>query len=304
MKLKELFQPFLDDCYRCGRAQSTIYAHKNLLRTIIGPTIGKKDLESLTPLDVSLLIEKGNTKGGSVARAAVITFRRLLRFAKQSRHFFDIDIEELEVPEYRRKSDPIALTPEEIKTINKALVPKLTFNKHVPDRVVKEHHLAIARTKCLFSVLLHSGMRLSEALSVNIHDIDYENCELRIENGKEEGRFETVYLHGAMTDIDQYLRLRQDECPALFVSGSGKRLSYNTAQSCLKRIKKMIGLHKNLTHKVMRSTFITIFLRKGHDPKKVQHLARHRSLQMTLDYYYAVEKEKLKPIHKQVMSLI
>lgn len=304
MKLKELFKSFIDDCYRTGKAQSTIYAHANILKNIIGPTLGNKELSKLKPLDMSFIIERGNTHGKSVARASVITFRRLLRFAKSARYNLNIDIEELEVPEYKRKSDPIALTIEEIETIRKALTPDSEFNKHVPERLRNEHRLAMARTKCLFSVLLHSGMRLSEALKVNIHDIDYNNCELRIENAKEEGRFETVYLHGAMKDIDEYVRLRHDENSALFVSGSGRRLSYNTAQSCLKRIKRRVNMQKNLTHKVMRSTFITIFLRKGHDPKQVQHLARHRSLQMTLDYYYAVEKEKLKPIHKQVMSLI
>ena len=303
MQLQKLFKPFIDDCRSRGLSHSTIYAHQNLIQKIIGPLLGHKEIENLTVLDISKIIEAGNKRGKSVARSAIITYRRLLKFIKQARYWFDFDIEDIEVPQYKRTHDPIALTIDEVREIQSVLKPDETYNKHTPERQKEIQRMAMARTKCLFSVLLHSGMRLSEALSLNIEDIDYKNSEVRIENAKEEGRYETVYLHGAMQDIDEYLRLRQDECPALFVSG-GRRLSYNTAQSCLKKIKRRVSINKNLTHKVMRSTFITTFLRKGHDPKKVQLLARHKSLQMTLDYYYSVEKEKLKPLHKEVMSLI
>ncbi len=201
------------------------------------------------------------------------------------------------------------MSRKEIVEIRKILSADFSkkFSKHTPKRQLKSHRFVVERTGCLFEVMLHSGLRLSEALSINKENIKWESAELMVEDCKERGKWKKVYLHGALDIIKKYLNCRTDDNSALFVTSSGKRLSYATAQSTLKRIKsrmKNSELIETLNHRICRKTFITIPLQEGVDPKMVQNMAHHASLHTTLNYYYQVEKEKVKPIHQNIFSTI
>jgi site-specific recombinase XerD len=303
MKLKELYQPFLDDCNQLGLKGMTIYTHKNLIYKVLIPALGDIKLNELLPVHASLVINEASSYGRSVPRAAVITLRRVLRYAKKCRYPFSFDIEELELPEYKRSKDPKALTMEKINEIRTYLkTPGCISNKHASRHTLECHEYSKLRTLCLFELLLHTGLRISEALRLNVSDIDFNTNELRIENCKDDGSWDSVYLYGAQEAIDRYLRLREDENPALFVTCEGERLTLNGAKSYIRHLKDKFNV--DINHKIWRSTFITTLLRGGVDIKQTQLLARHKSMHTTADYYYAVEKEKLKPIHAGVMTFI
>lgn len=275
-----------------------------MLYRVIHPVIGEKDISDLTPLDRDKIIQKGLSIAHSVPRSAVVTFRRVLKYAKHNRHWFSFDVDDIEIPTYRRKKDTEALNIQELNQIRSYLNSDPEFEKHASLRVQEIAKHSRARTRCLFEFLLHTGLRLSEALSVNIQDINFETKELRIENCKDQGTWSTVYLHGTIDAINFYLKYRQDENPALFVSGTGVRLCRDTAKSYLRLLKKDLFLKKNLTHHLFRRTFITTLLRNGVDLKTAQMLGRYNSLAVMLDHYYEVEKEKLKPTHARIMEYV
>jgi len=299
MKLSQFFDSFLDDLARSGRKPSTIHHHRLNIKTVIAPTIGELSLREFRMPHTNLVVERA--RGNSGPHHSIVTLRRLLRHIKGLGYKLNFDWQDIEVPVYRVKSDVQALGRDEVEDIRRYLLEEKEYSKHSSLFDQAKQRYALARTRALFELLLHTGLRLSEALSVDIADLDFEREELRVRNIKT-GEWDTVYLHGCLNPVNEYLKFRQDEHPALFLSNSGTRLCLGTAKSMVRRLKKKIGLKKSLNHKIFRSTFVTTLFRGKCDPKQVQYLARHRSLQTTLNYYYQVEKEKLKPIHKAIME--
>ena len=301
MKVKDLYQGFMEDCVRIGLRPSTIYGHGNQIARVIQPTIGNIEVKDLKPIHASLIIEYANTQGASIANHAIVTLRRLLMCAKKSGIKFSFDIEEIEVPTYKRLKTVESLSTSEIARIRQFLaLGSLSENKHSSHKTIRSQADSRTRTLCLFELLLHTGLRLSETLAINIEDINFEESEIYIRNVKTD-EYEKVYIYGTVDILRSYIGNRTG---ALFVSCSGTRMGYNTAQSFLKKIKKKIGLQKNLNHHIFRKTFVTELLRARTDPKETQLLARHKSLRTTLDYYYKVQYEQLKPIHKKVIGNI
>lgn len=308
MQIKDLLEGFIRDCRCSDLAESTIDKHVAMFNKIIVPAIGNKELTELLPIHRNDIIDKANLGGKSTARHAILTFRKLLHYVKKCRIGSGVEAVEIDIPSYRRSRDVMAWSPEEIKQIRAVLSKDYSseFSKHCRGRLIRGHQLAVKRTAALFELMIHSGLRLSEALSVNLENIDWYTCEVRVEDAKAEGEWKTVFLYGAEHAIKEYLSMRTDDCPALFVSMNGTRLCRNSAGTTLKRLKKRCVLDPKLLatfqHKTCRSTFITIPLKKGVDPKTVQQLAHHKSLYMTLNYYFQIIQSELKPLHQQIYS--
>ncbi len=277
---------------------------------IISPAIGDKNLAELLPIHRNEIIDRANLGGKSTARSAVLTFRKVLQYVKKCRIGSGVEANEIDIPSYRRSRDVMAWSPEDIKEIRTVLAQDHSpnFSKHCRGRLIRGHQLSIKRTAALFELMIHSGLRLSEALSVDIENINWNTLELRVKDAKADDEWKTVFVHGAENSIQEYLTMRTDDCPALFVSMDGTRLRKNSAGTTLKRLKKRSQIDAKLlstfTHKTCRSTFITIPLKKGIDPKTVQQLAHHKSLYMTLNYYFQVIQSELKPLHQQIYSTI
>lgn len=303
MQLKELYIGFIADCVKIGRSKSTTYGHTKRCEKFIIPAIGNVHIEEIKKSHVGMVLERARAYGGTSSETqSVITLRRLLCYGVGEGYKLNFDWKDIEVPPYTVQSDVQALSFDEIKHIREVMKSdEEKYSRHASARVKANHIHMLERTRCLFELLLHTGLRISEALAINIEDLDFNTCELRIENAKT-GAWDSVYLYGTEEAITKYLSMRTDEHPALFVSGNGGRLTLNGAKSTLRRLKKRVGLKKELTHKLFRSSFVTTLLRNKCDPKQTQHLARHKSIQTTFDYYYQVVKEELKPIHKAIMS--
>lgn len=303
MKLKNLFKGFLENCKVVGLGEHTIDQHEYQIRTFIGPILGELDISDIYPIHRDKLYEKSCIGTEERGRRTIITFRRILIYARKLGVRLNFDIENIEVPPYRRIKDAQAFTMEDIQAIRSYLSSERRISPHTCLKTLRNHRHAMIRTLALFEVLLHTGFRLSEALSVNIKDIDFANSEIRFIDGKS-GKWETAYIFGAEKAIKEYLAIRKDKCLALFVSHKGTRLCIGTAQTYLKILRNRMGFKRGFGHQICRSTFVTMLIKNGADVKQAQILARHTSLQTTMNYYYAVEKEKLKPLQKRVMSLI
>jgi site-specific recombinase XerD len=281
-----------------------------MFRKVIAPSIGEIELLDLLPIHKNDVIEQAAKFGVSSPRHAVVTLRRLLHYVKKCRMPCGVAAEEFKIPGYRPVKDMCAWTQPEIAQVRKILSADYSsdFGKRCSNQQRHAHKLVIKRTRALFELNLHSSIRLSEALSANKSDINWNESELRIEDCKEKGTWKTVFIHGAEAALHDYLSSRGDGGSALFATFDGKRLTRNGAGTTLKRLKKRAGLSdkmaQSMTHKACRSTFITHALRSGLDPKTVQNLAHHKSLHTTLNYYMKVVKENLKPLHKEMFQKI
>lgn len=155
--------------------------------------------------------------------------------------------------------------------------------------------IVAARNRAMLEVLFATGMRISELLSLNRKDIDKSGRIFIMGKGKKE-RF--VYLtERAKSLIDIYLRLRQDNLPALFVPQKGRRMgtkdcriSPNYLQAKIKNYREKLGIIVPTSAHSLRHGFATYLAEEGASPVAIQMLLGHESLNTTTRYVNASDR--------------
>jgi integrase/recombinase XerD len=144
-------------------------------------------------------------------------------------------------------------------------------------------------------VLLQTGARIGEVLSINRSDIDRENKEIGIIGKGSKPR--TLFLREeTLFWIDKYLAVRRDDDPSLFANQEGSaRWKQTDAGRSFRRYKEKSGIKKNFVIHTFRHTFATQYLMRGAGINVVQTALGHADPVTTLKYYAAaVEKAKVR----------
>lgn len=151
-----------------------------------------------------------------------------------------------------------------------------------------------ARDSAIITLLYGSGMRISEALSLNIGDINHN--DFIIIKGKGNKERVIPILPSVKENIQKYL----DLCPfnlhegePLFVGARGERLLARIVQRRLAKLREELNLPDSLTPHALRHTFATQLLAQGMNLRAIQELLGHSSLSTT-QRYTEVEIEHLK----------
>lgn len=285
MRIKEKYQEYLDYLQRKGLNEKTIKKHRRYLFGALSHSVEKIRLKDLKLTDTAKIIEAGSKHGKCGAQDAIVVFRMYLKFLRESGLEPPFDWRDVEVPNVPA---PLVeyLTPEEIEKTRKA-IPLET--------------LAGLRTRTLFETLLHTGLRITEAISLNREDVDWQRREAKVLNVKTKEWGMVFFNPGTLAWLKRYLKVRKDELSALFISGRG-RLMAVSARNYLCKIAKKIGIKKHLCHHICRRTFATKLIFENVDIKSVQTLLRHKSERTTLRYYIGVDEERMKKLHQKAMK--
>lgn len=145
------------------------------------------------------------------------------------------------------------------------------------------------RDRCILTLFLNCGMRLSELVSINISDVVHNNSTLRILGKGNKERI--VYLNQAcLESIESYLAVRPKDGVidrnALFLSNRRTRISPKTVQFIVKKYLDKIGLSGPgySVHK-LRHTAATLMYRYGNvDIRVLQDILGHANLGTTEIY--------------------
>lgn len=145
------------------------------------------------------------------------------------------------------------------------------------------------RDRCILTLFLNCGMRLSELVSINISDVVHNNATLRILGKGNKERI--VYLNQACVEaIENYLAVRPKDGVidknALFLSNRRTRISPKTVQALVKKYLDKIGLSGPgySVHK-LRHTAATLMYRYGDvDIRVLQDILGHANLGTTEIY--------------------
>jgi integrase/recombinase XerC len=150
------------------------------------------------------------------------------------------------------------------------------------------------RDYALFSLLYGSGLRIDEALSLNVGDWPDDALKMRImgKGGKER---EVPLLPEARKRVENYRHtapLSDDADAPLFCGVQGKRLNQGVAQKRMRDLRVDLGLSDTVTPHALRHSFATHLLGAGMNLREIQHLLGHESLSST-QIYADVDHEKL-----------
>lgn len=155
----------------------------------------------------------------------------------------------------------------------------------------------IALIECLYS----TGVRVSELISLNRNDVDFDNMRAVV-YGKGAKERETYLTAAACMHLKEYLEARSDENPALFVSlrEPHDRLTVSGVEEILRKLGRDTGIPKVHPHR-FRRTMATNILNKGMPIEEVKELLGHVKLDTTL-IYCQVNRENVRHNHKKYMS--
>ncbi len=164
------------------------------------------------------------------------------------------------------------------------------------------------RDRALLEVLYGAGLRVSEAVGLDLGDVDRSAGLVRVA-GKG-GRERVVPLGGeALRALDAYLaggrprlllaRRRGAEGErALFLSRSGRRLSARAVRQIVSRYAEVTLPGRAPSPHTLRHSFATHLLDNGADLRAVQELLGHASVSTTQIYTH-VTRERLRAVYQR-----
>ncbi len=153
----------------------------------------------------------------------------------------------------------------------------------------------VVRDRAMLELLYSTGIRVSELVSRDLNDLDFEEGVLRV-RGK--GNKERLVPVGrpALEALDGWFPLRGHllqarisrgrsvERNAMFLSGRGGRLSARSVERIVKAYGERAGINQIVTPHALRHSFATHLLEMGADMRSVQELLGHASLSTTQRY--------------------
>lgn len=157
------------------------------------------------------------------------------------------------------------------------------------------------RSRALVEFLASTGCRISEALALNVGDIDAADNAVRVFGKGQKER--VVFLNkSARSALVAYLRDRRvtdrKDAP-LFADRSGKRLERTAAGHAIKGASKLAGF--DFSPHDMRHAFATRMLDAGANIREVQESLGHASVATTQRYTH-VSLKNLKDAHRRAMG--
>lgn len=185
-------------------------------------------------------------------------------------------------------------SPKRPKILPKALEVDQTFSVLEESLYMEKKSWQGLRDVAIFTVLYGCGLRISEALSLNVGDIN-SNEFVRIRGKGNKERIVPV-LPQVKAAIDAYMAdcpYKLDMSQPLFLGARGERLVPRIIQRQMQKVRAYLGLPDTLTPHALRHSFATHLLAQGTDLRSIQELLGHASL-ATTQRYTDVNIEKLK----------
>ena len=264
-----------------GCSEKTIRYYDSTLRAVLS-TIRKNVLQ-ITTDDLRLYLDSYQTNR-TASKMTIDNIRRILS------SFFAW----LEDEDYILKSP--------VRRIHKVKTCK-TVKETYSDEV-----LEIMRDRCenrrdlaLIDLLASTGMRVGELTLLNRDDIDFENRECVV-LGKGNKQRKVYFDARAKVHLQNYLRGRTDDNPALFVSlqKPHNRLRIRGIEIRLHELGEKLSLCRIHPHK-FRRTLATMAIDKGMPIEQVQQLLGHQSVDTTLQYAM-VNQANVKQSHRKYIG--
>ena len=161
------------------------------------------------------------------------------------------------------------------------------------------------RDLAMMTLLLGTGLRVSECVGLNINDVDFRNGGLRIHR---KGGKEVIVYFGAEVEyaLQDYLSEREHIVPEegseeeLFLSMKRKRINVRSVEKMVKKYAQLVTPLKKITPHKLRSTYGTNLYRETGDIYLVADVLGHSDVNTTKKHYAALEDERRRSARNKV----
>ena len=157
------------------------------------------------------------------------------------------------------------------------------------------------RDKAMLEFAYATGMRVTEIISLNIDDVNFEEAYVSCKTGTKQrniplGTMSLKALKDYVEDARPYL-IKNDSVKSLFVNINGKRLTRQGFWKIVKYYKEQAHITKDITPHVLRHSFATHLLQNGADLKAIQSMLGHSDISST-QVYMQFQDEGLKNVYR------
>ncbi len=298
-KLGELIPEFIRYAlFELSLSKQTAKKYKESLEWIVRD-IGNLQVRLLDAGYVTVLKQKIMSRGAGESRVASIIFalKSFLRYCKDVLELPVLDYKKIRSPK-RRRREVLYLTNEEVQQF----IDTINFEKNWQGKSRKRCiRMDGLRFRALVEVLLGTGMRISEALSLNKTSIDFQRKEAKI-IGKGNKERTVFFSDRALQWVKFYLENRTDTAEPLFVTHSLNRLNIADISKTFKGYVRKSGLKKKVTPHILRHTMATNLLFNGCPIGHIKEILGHDRLETTCRYYLGLDKSKAKEAHGKFLS--
>lgn len=196
----------------------------------------------------------------------------------------------VDVPKIHQKSivrldtDEVAILLDHIEHCG----DQLTGQKRVFYEKTKERDLA------LVTLLLGTGIRVSECVGLDVEDIDFKNNGIKVTR---KGGNEMIVYFGPEVEkaLRNYLEVRKGITPlaghehALFYSAQRRRIGVQAVENLVKKYAREVTTTKKITPHKLRSTYGTALYQETGDIYLVADVLGHRDVNTTKKHYAALD---------------
>lgn len=168
------------------------------------------------------------------------------------------------------------------------------------------HNATQKRDNAIITLLVGTGIRISECVGLNINDIDFEQNAFKIT--RKGGNQVILYFNDDVgLALFEYYQERianekvsADE-NAFFLSLQNKRISVRACENLVKKYAKIVTPLKKISPHKLRSTYGTELYRETHDIYVVAEVLGHSDVNTTKKHYAAISEDIRKEASKMVI---
>lgn len=156
------------------------------------------------------------------------------------------------------------------------------------------------RDKAMLEFAYATGMRVTEIISLNLEDVDFDKAFVTCENGAKRRNIPLGNI--SLKALDEYVKnarpvmIKSENERALFVNVNGKRLTRQGFWKIIKYYKEQAHITKDITPHVLRHSFATHLLQNGADLKSIQMMLGHSDISST-QIYMKFQDESLRNVY-------
>ena len=192
----------------------------------------------------------------------------------------------VDMPKLHDKSI-IKLDPNEVAEL-------LDYIEHAGDSLTGQKKAYYEKTKerdlAIFTLLLGTGIRVSECVGLDVEDIDFQNGGIKVH--RKGGNEMIVYFGEEVAQaLMDYLAVRKGITPlpghehALFYSTQRRRIGVKAVENLVKKYSQQITTTKKITPHKLRSTYGTALYEETGDIYLVADVLGHRDVNTTRKHY-------------------
>ena len=258
-------------------------------------------LESLTVTDIEEYMEylkyrdtdgkKISNKENAIKRK-ISTLKSVFKYFYRTEKISENIMERVQLQKLHSK-EIIRLDIDEVAM----MIDEAERGEGLSDRQRAYHGKTKVRDVALLSLLLGTGIRVSECVGLDISDVDFKNNGILIH--RKGGKEVTVYFSDEVKEAlqnyyDERVLILEESGHegAFFLSMQNKRLSVRSVENLVKKYAKIISPLKKITPHKLRSTYGTNLYKETGDIYLVADVLGHSDVNTTKKHYAAIEDDR------------